>query len=74
MILVGLAILWSARGAGEVDAEVLRWQAARTRSSRLRRAALFQARFAPAATVWYGRVVAALAIVGGMVILVGGWR
>jgi hypothetical protein len=72
LIAVGLAILWSARDAGEVNADVARWQAGRTKSARLRRALQFSARVSPAASVWYGRAIALLAFVGGVILIVRG--
>jgi hypothetical protein len=72
LIACGGAILWAARDAGEVSADVARWQARQTRSARLRRLLEVQARFAPRAALWYGRAFALLAVGGGVVLLVRG--
>jgi hypothetical protein len=72
LIAAGFGLLWTARDAGEVNAEVARWQAQRTRSTRVRRYLEFQARASPKGTVWYGRVVAALAFTGGVILMLRG--
>jgi hypothetical protein len=68
----GLGILWAARDAGSVNADVARWQAQQARSPRARRLFELQARIAPATAVWFGRLFAALAFAGGVVLLLRG--
>jgi hypothetical protein len=72
MIAAGFGILWAAGGAGSVNADLARWRARQTRSSRWRRFLEFQARISPSATVWYGRLIAALAFVGGIILIARG--
>ena len=72
LIAAGIGLLWAARDAGEVNADVARWQAQRTKSARARRYLEFQARASPKGTVWYGRAIAALAFAGGVILLLRG--
>jgi hypothetical protein len=72
LIAAGIGLLWAARDAGEVKADVARWQAQRATSARLRRYLEYQGRVSPRGTVWYGRAIAALAFAGGIILLLRG--
>lgn len=72
LIVIGFGLLWSARGAGEVQQEVARFQARRARPGWRRRSLERQARVSPEVSVWVGRVVAAGAFVGGVILILRG--
>jgi hypothetical protein len=72
LIVVGFGLLWSARGAGEVHRDVVRWQAQNVRPGRWRRWLELNERMAPQANVWAGRVFAAAAFVGGAILILRG--
>jgi hypothetical protein len=72
LIVVGLGLLWSARDAGDVNRDVARWQSQKLPPGRRRRWFEMQARTSPAVSVWTGRLFAAAAFVGGLILLLRG--
>lgn len=72
LIAVGFGLLWSARGAGEVNQELGRWRAQNMRPGRQRRWVEWSARTSPQLNVWMGRLFAAAAFVGGVILIARG--
>jgi hypothetical protein len=72
LVLVGFGLLWSARDAGEVNRDVVRWQAQHARPGRWRRWLELQARVSPQVNVWVGRLFAAAAFAGGLILILRG--
>jgi hypothetical protein len=70
LVLVGFGLLWSARDAGDVNGEVLRWRAQKASPGRWRRWLELQARVSPQVNVWIGRLFAAGAFVGGLILII----
>jgi hypothetical protein len=72
LIVVGLGLLWSARDAGEVNQDVVRWQAQNAPPGRWRRWLELSARVSPQVNVWVGRLFAVAAFVGGVILIARG--
>jgi hypothetical protein len=70
LIVVGFGLLWSARDAGDVNQDYFRWRAQKSRQGRWRRWLELQAKVSPRVNVWMGRLFAAAAFAGGVILII----
>lgn len=70
LILVGFGLLWSARDAGNVNRDYFRRRAKRSPPGRWRRWLEIQARMSPQVNIWMGRLFAAGAFAGGLILII----